>query len=90
MKLTLNKSALFIFLLTLLAACQTTQPAAPIPVTEAVRVYAPEPTPVMPAPEPEPVYVEPDQRWLPGHSSYTTPVPVDPVEVDELGPVIPE
>lgn len=74
-----------------LSACKTTQPPEPKPVAAPAPavVYVPEAV-AAPAPAPNPVYVEPDQRWLPGHSSYTTPVPVDPVEVDELGPVIPE
>lgn len=71
-----------------LCACKTTQPPVAVTKPAPTAVYVPEPV-AQPAPTPEP-YVAPDERWLPGHSSYTTPVPVDPVEVDDLGPVIPQ
>lgn len=89
-KLNIGRFAALVMFVSL-AACQTTQPPEPMPVAAPAPavVYVPEPV-ATPAPEPEPVYVEPDLRWLPGHSSYTTPVPVDPIDVDELGPVIPE
>ena len=70
-----------------LSACKTTQPAAPVAVVpKPAAVYVPAPEPVVAAPAP--VYVEPDYTTLPGHSSYTTAVPVEPVDVQEMGPVI--
>lgn len=83
----INKSIFLLGLSLGLCACKTTSLPEPIPAPPPAAVYVPEPAP---APEPEPVSAAPDQRWLPGHSSYTTPVPVEPVLVDELGPVIPE
>ncbi len=71
-------------------ACKTTQPPEVIAVPEPAAVYVPEPVVAAPEPVPEPIITAPDQRWLPGHSSYTTPVPVEPVDVDEMGPVISE
>jgi len=70
-----------------LTACKTTQPPAPVRAPEPVRVVVPAPTP---APPPAPVYVEPDYTLLDGHSSRTTPMPVEPVDVQEMGPVISE
>ena len=70
-----------------LAACKTTQPPAPVRPAAPVQVFEPEPVAV-PTPAPQPVYVEPDYTTLPGHSSVTTPVPVEPVDVQDMGPVI--
>jgi hypothetical protein len=70
-----------------LTACKTTQPPAPVRVAAPVQVFEPEPVAV-PTPAPQPVYVEPDYTTLPGHSSVTTPVPVEPVDVQDMGPVI--
>ena len=74
-----------------LTACMTAPPPLPVPAPTPAAVYVPEPAvePV-PAPVPEPVYVAPDYTTLEGHSSYTTPVPVEPVEVQDMGPVIDE
>ena len=85
----INKSIFLLGLSLGLCSCQTTSLPEPIPAPTPAAVYVPEPAPA-PKPEPEPVSAAPDQRWLPGHSSYTTPVPVEPVLVDELGPVVPE
>lgn len=73
-----------------LTACQTTQPPAPIHAPAPAAVYVPEPVAAAPAPVPAPVYVEPDYTTLPGHSSYTTPMPVEPVDVQDMGPVFTE
>ncbi len=75
-----------------LTACSTTQPPIPVMANpQPTAVYVPEPVIVAPAPTPAPpIYVAPDYTTLEGHSSYTTPVPVEPVEVQEMGPVIGE
>ncbi len=83
---TLKLSALV--LIAALSACKTTQAPVPVRTAEPVQVFEPEPV-VAPPPAPQPVYVEPDYTTLPGHSSVTTPVPVEPVDVQDMGPVIP-
>lgn len=78
----------------MLAACAATQPPAPVQARLPAEAAAvPPPIAVVPAaamPAPPPVYAAPDYTTLDGHSSYTTPVPVEPVDVQEMGPVISE
>jgi len=78
-----------------LSACAATQPPAPISAPLPTAVFVPPPSQNLPAPQPSlapapPVYVAPDYTTLEGHSSYTTPVPVEPVDIEEMGPVIGE
>ncbi len=71
----------------MMSACKTTQPPAPARIVLApapVRVVEPTPPPVV---APPPVIVAPDYTWLEGHSSRSVPVPVEPVEVEDIGPV---
>lgn len=76
-----------ICLLAGLSSCKTTQPPAPIAAApEPVQIYEPQAVIEAPAPAPQPI-IAPDYTTLPGHSSVTTPVPVEPVEVEGLGPV---
>lgn len=72
-----------------LGACAVTPaPTAAAPVPAVLSAPAPQPV-AAPAPAPPPpVYTAPDYTTLPGHSSVTTPVPVDPIDVEGLGPVI--
>ena len=76
-----------------LSACAVTQPPAPVSAPPPQAVFVPQPAVIAPEPAPAPpppVYTAPDYTSLEGHSSYTTPVPVAPVDVEEMGPVIGE
>ena len=73
----------------MMSACKTTQPPAPARIIALpVRVVEPTPPPVV-APPPVVVSTDsgPDYTWLEGHSSRSVPVPVQPVEVEDIGPI---
>lgn len=74
-----------------LSACAMQAPAPVSRSAPPAVIFAPEPAPepIVVAPAPVPLPPAPDYTTLPGHSSVTTPVPVEPVDVEGLGPVIP-